>query len=94
MSEDQQGETYIVFSNNNCIMILVRCFLSLISIFIIFTSSFSITVSRKISDNFRVEFCLKGRDFIMILFSLMGILGMVPTGLRGRCSRKLLGCKI
>ena len=68
--------------------------LSVISIPLLITFSFSISVSKGFSNGFIFEYDLKGKDLIMTLFSSMGILGMVPTGQRGHCSRKPLKCNI
>lgn len=60
----------------------------LIGILIYILSSLTITYTYKLFENLTIKFDLKTEAIYMMFVNMQnGILGMVPTGEAGRCSR-------
>ena len=75
--------------------ISIRCVNSILQSFIcaleFLISALSFTLTKKFSNRFEIKFQLKGADIMCIVVTLIGILGMVPTGAAGCRSRTLKG---
>ncbi len=57
-------------------------------------SVLSFTITKKFKNGIEVELHMKGRDFMVFIYiGIIGILGMVPTGGSGCCSRMFNGAR-
>ena len=54
-------------------------------------SNITFTIAHKFKNGFEIKFDMKGRDFMVFICCVIGVLGMVPTGGSGCCSRMLKG---
>ena len=54
-------------------------------------SALSFTIAKKFKNGFEITVDMKGRDFMVFIYCVIGVLGMVPTGGSGCCSRMLTG---
>lgn len=46
-------------------------------------------LTKKFINGLELEFSMKGKILMEMILMLIGVLGMVPTGYAGRCSRVL-----
>ena len=54
-------------------------------------SVLSFTIAKKFKNGLEITVDMKGRDFMVFICCVIGVLGMVPTGGSGCCSRMLKG---